>query len=43
MSASNLTIEQTLGDFIQNLPPSQEYLILSGLLPVFTHYSTKLF
>ncbi len=29
MSASNLTIEQTLGDFIQNLPPSQEYLILS--------------
>ena len=29
MSASNLTIEKTLGDFIQNLPPSQEYLILS--------------
>ena len=37
MSASNLTIEQTLGDFIQNLPPSQEYLILSfspGSIPL---------
>ncbi len=37
MSASNLTIEQTLGDFIQILPPSQEYLILSfspGSIPL---------
>lgn len=29
MNTSNITVRQTLGDFIQNLPPSQEYLILS--------------
>lgn len=29
MSANNIAFKQTLGDFIHNLPPSQEYLILS--------------
>lgn len=29
MSPSNIAIKQTLGDFISNLSPSQEYLILS--------------
>ena len=29
MNTSNTTVRQILGDFIQNLPPSQEYLILS--------------
>ena len=29
MNTSNITVGQILGDFIQNLPPSQEYLILS--------------
>ena len=29
MNTSNITIQQTLGNFIPNLPPSQEYLILS--------------
>ena len=29
MNTSNITVRQILGDFIQNLPPSQEYLILS--------------
>ena len=29
MNHSNVAIKQILGDFIQNLPPSQEYLILS--------------
>lgn len=29
MNASNITVQQTLGNFIPNLPPSQEYLILS--------------
>ncbi len=37
MNTSNVTVEQILGDFIQNLPPSQEYLILSfspGSIPL---------
>lgn len=37
MSASNIVIKQTFGDFIQNLPSSQEYLILSfspGSMPL---------
>ncbi|MEM8719429.1 MAG: ATP-binding protein [Cyanobacteria bacterium P01_G01_bin.39] len=29
MSASNIAFKQTLGDFIHNLPPCREYLILS--------------
>lgn len=29
MSTSNLTVRQIFGNFIQELPPSQEYLILS--------------
>ncbi|MGF1589876.1 MAG: ATP-binding protein [Pleurocapsa sp.] len=29
MNTSNITVPQILGDFIQNLPSSQEYLILS--------------
>ncbi len=29
MNTSNIIIEKILGDFIQDLPPSQEYLILS--------------
>ena len=29
MNTSNITVRQILGDFIQDLPPSQEYLILS--------------
>lgn len=37
MNASNIALEQILGDFIQKLPPSQEYLILSfspGSMPL---------
>ncbi len=37
MSTSKIAIQQILGDFIQNLPPSQEYLILSfspGSIPL---------
>ena len=37
MNSSNIAIKQILGDFIQNLPPSQEYLILSfspGSIPL---------
>lgn len=37
MSPSNIAIKQTLGDFIPNLPSSQEYLILSfspGSIPL---------
>jgi len=37
MSASNIAIKQTFGDFMQNLPSSQEYLILSfspGSIPL---------
>ncbi|MEM8672901.1 MAG: ATP-binding protein [Cyanobacteria bacterium P01_G01_bin.67] len=37
MSASNIAIKQTLGDFIHNLPSCQEYLILSfspGSMPL---------
>ena len=29
MNTSNITVQQTLGNFIPNLPPSKEYLILS--------------
>lgn len=37
MNTSKITIKNILGDFIQNLPPSQEYLILSfspGSIPL---------
>ena len=37
MNTSDLTIDKTLGNFITNLPPSQEYLILSfspGSIPL---------
>lgn len=37
MNNSNLALQQILGDYIQNLPPSQEYLILSfspGSIPL---------
>jgi hypothetical protein len=37
MNSSNIAVQQILGDFIQNLPPSQEYLILSfspGSIPL---------
>lgn len=37
MNSSKIAIKQILGDFIQNLPPSQEYLILSfspGSIPL---------
>jgi hypothetical protein len=37
MNSSNIAVQQILGDFIQKLPPSQEYLILSfspGSIPL---------
>jgi hypothetical protein len=37
MNPSNIAVQQILGDFIQKLPPSQEYLILSfspGSIPL---------
>lgn len=37
MNNSNITVRRILGDFIQDLPPSQEYLILSfspGSIPL---------
>ena len=37
MNTTNLAVQQILGDYIQNLPPSQEYLILSfspGSIPL---------
>ncbi|WP_019508832.1 DUF6272 family protein [Pleurocapsa sp. PCC 7319] len=37
MNTSKIAVNQILGDFIQNLPPSQEYLILSfspGSIPL---------
>jgi hypothetical protein len=37
MNPSNIAVQHILGDFIQNLPPSQEYLILSfspGSIPL---------
>ena len=37
MNTTNLAIEHIIGDYIQNLPPSQEYLILSfspGSIPL---------